>query len=717
MDWAEAIAGFSDAEGDALGELIWIGDLQTKAVISSATETLEIESGGYLRNESLTATTKSLSGLGLNTKPRVNQLVELRGKVWRIHEVQAHERNTSLELTLEYVPEIQPKYPTAKPTEPNYTEAIIRFSPQAQRPVLISAGILANKVSNLLVESDPVEPTELLVVRVFAPLLPTNVTSSSNPTLPFNVKAETTPQAPSLPDATLPQIDIYLVAGQSNAHGHSSTADLTSTQQEEIQDFNFYTSWHDSNTSDATDPQIYGVVTDSMVAGKTRGQGSSSTLSDSGQFGIEWGFAKKAKEINLASGNIGIIKYAVGASTIQQSSYSDWDITNTGEAWDGFKNAIADGIQKYNLAGFNVNIKGLVWYQGESNGGNDADTYLSYFEPFLQALETELGVTNLPAVFCAPADQAGLDMPVNEAFNKLARQHNYYDFIKISQYHDGSYSNVHLNGSNMYDAGEAVAPAMALAIAGNAPTSNEFDPSAITTRVWLDMDDRATHGITGTSWNEPVTIINDKSGNNYSYTPSTGSSIRSITNQQNGKNIFRFNGNVDATNVTNVAFDSTARHKWFFVSRVIQFDNHDTLFLAQGNGLQLILFNRTAGAGNFKAEWYVHGGTHLAPTSTNLLNQWVMLSVEWDIPNLRASTWLNGTAYNTNVSNSVLSKITTMQTRLNKYTNVSDSDWGELILTENITQDESDKIEGYLTRKWGLLNDLPSTHPYKNYTP
>jgi hypothetical protein len=186
---------------------------------------------------------------------------------------------------------------------------------------------------------------------------------------------------------------------------------------------------------------------------------------------------------------------------------------------------------------------------------------------------------------------------------------------------------------------------------------------------------------------------------------------------QNGKNIFRFNGNVDATNVTNIAFDSTARHKWFFVARVIQFDSHDTLFLAQGNGLQLILFNRTGGAGVFTGEWYVHGGTHLTGTSTNILNQWVMLAVEWDIPNLRASTWLNGTAYNTNVSNSVLNKITTMQTRLNKYTNVADSDWGELILTENITQDQSDKIEGYLTRKWGLLSDLPTSHPYKYYTP
>ena len=94
-----------------------------------------------------------------------------------------------------------------------------------------------------------------------------------------------------------------------------------------------------------------------------------------------------------------------------------------------------------------------------------------------------------------------------------------------------------------------------------------------------------------------------------------------------------------------------------------------------------------------------------------------MLSVEWDVPNAEASAWLNGTAYNTKVSQSGLSAFGAMSVTLNKYTNIGDSDWGELIFAENITQDQSDKIEGYLTRKWGLLNDLPSTHPYKYITP
>lgn len=717
MDWAEALAGFNDAEQDALGELFWLEDKKTTAVIGSVTESLEIESGGYLKNESLQANIKSLAGLGLKKKPAVNSLVELRGKVWRIHEVEALERDTGFNLMLEYVPDLAPKYPTIKPEEPTPVEALEIQSPQAQKPRNVTASLLANLVTNLTAEASPASPAQLIAFEVFAPVEPTDITSSSNPTLPYNVKADTTPLAPSLLEVTQPQIDIYLVAGQSNADGHSLTADLTATQSEEIENFNFYVSWH-SNTSQASSQQYYSNIAPSLEAGKTRGQGTSSTLSDSGRFGIEWGFSKKAKEISLSSGEVGIIKYAIGASTIQPSSFSHWDINTAGEAWEGWLNAIEDGVQKYNQAGYNVNIKGLVWYQGESNGGNNADYYLGYFEPLLQELELELGVSNLPAVFCAPADQVGQDMPVDEAFNKLARQYNYYDIVKISQFHDGSYNNVHLNASNMYDAGEAVANSMALAIAGNAPVSSEFSPSNLTTRLWLDMDDRATHNITGTSWNEPVTIINDKSGNNYSFTPRTGASIRSITNQLNGKSIFRFNGDTDATNPTSIAFSPTASHKWFIVSRVDKFDAFDTLLLAQkGNPtLQLILFN-LSGAGNFLAEWYVNAGTHLRGNSTNLLGQWVMLSVEWDVPNAQASAWLNGTAYNTNVPQSGLNAFGTMQVTLNKYTNIGDADWGELIFAENITQAQSDSIEGYLANKWGLKSSLPSTHPYKHYTP
>lgn len=199
MDWAEALAGFNDAEQDALGELFWLEDKKTTAVIGSVTESLEIESGGYLKNESLQANIKSLAGLGLKKKPAVNSLVELRGKVWRIHEVEALERDTGFNLMLEYVPDLASKYPTIKPEEPAPVEALELNSPQAQRPVNVSASLLANLVTNLTAEASPASPVELIAFEILAPIEPTDITSSSNPTLPFNVNAITTPLAPTLP--------------------------------------------------------------------------------------------------------------------------------------------------------------------------------------------------------------------------------------------------------------------------------------------------------------------------------------------------------------------------------------------------------------------------------------------------------------------------------------------------------------------------------------
>ena len=104
---------------------------------------------------------------------------------------------------------------------------------------------------------------------------------------------------------------------------------------------------------------------------------------------------------------------------------------------------------------------------------------------------------------------------------------------------------------------------------------------------------------------------------------------------------------------------------------------------------------------------------------TNLLGSWNILSVELDIPNTRSSAWLNGTAYNTNVAQngSNFPSIGSGQLSVNQYGTKGGADWAELIFTENITQSQSDSIEGYLANKWGLKSSLPSTHPYKHYTP
>jgi hypothetical protein len=172
-------------------------------------------------------------------------------------------------------------------------------------------------------------------------------------------------------DSIIPIVDIYLLAGQSNAHGHALVSTLTSDDQR-TQDGLFYQSWHTETGNASTEQQYMNVWAESLMAGQTRG-GSTGT-----HFGPELGFANRAKEINLGKdGNtIGILKYAVGSSgLVDTDTYdlSDWDLTaegdRKGDCLRGFKRAIADGLGKLKRP---YRLAGMIWWQGES-GASVAD--------------------------------------------------------------------------------------------------------------------------------------------------------------------------------------------------------------------------------------------------------------------------------------------------------------------------------------------------------
>ena len=82
MDWANALAGFNDAECEALGELVWLEDYKTNAIIGSITESSGMDDVGYFKNEGCQITIKRPADFGMDRRPRANDLVELRGKVW-----------------------------------------------------------------------------------------------------------------------------------------------------------------------------------------------------------------------------------------------------------------------------------------------------------------------------------------------------------------------------------------------------------------------------------------------------------------------------------------------------------------------------------------------------------------------------------------------------------------------------------------------------------
>ena len=514
-------------------------------------------------------------------------------------------------------------------------------------------------------------------------------------------------------------IDLFILAGQSNAHGHADVSDLTSAQA--TQDGLFYTSWHNS-TGNAETTQYYSPWATSLVAGSTRGDDGSSSLGGSSSFGPELGFVSRANAINLTTQPIGILKYAVGASTLNAgTSFSDWDTTATGnregDCYRGLLSALSDATTKLTNAGYSWNFKGMIWWQGES--GASVSGLNTFIAAVRSVLGNSYGVSNtsqFPIVITkigygtdlTPVASADAYVGIVDAatYGHATSQNH------VGRAAEGS-SDTNSNGVNdMFDIGEAFADKMQLAISGS--TNAAWDPSSITTRLWLDMDDQTT--FTSSSGN--VTQIADKSGNNYTFNADSGSTLTAVNTAQNNKNILRFDNNSDATSFISIAFSSTAVHKFYFVVKVTASDSHDALvtFTKSNPTLQMIMFNMS-GAGVFSGDWYMNPGTSMSGNSTNLINQWVMLSAEFDIPNGQASLALNATEYNTNVAQSGLSTMGAMSVKLNDYQNNADSDWGEAIFVEDATQTNSDKIEGYLAHKWGLTSDLPSSHPYKTTAP
>ena len=514
-------------------------------------------------------------------------------------------------------------------------------------------------------------------------------------------------------------IDLFILAGQSNAHGHADVSDLSTAQA--TQDGLFYTSWHNS-TGNAETTQYYSPWATSLVAGSTRGDDGSSSLGGSSSFGPELGFVSRANAINLTTQPIGILKYAVGASTLNAgTSYSDWDTTATGnregDCYRGLLASLSDATTKLTNAGYSWNFKGMIWWQGESGAS------VSGLNTLISAVRTVLGnsynVSNtaqFPVVITKIGYGTDLTPVANaDAYIGIVDAATYGHAVSqnhVGRASEGS-SDTNSNGVNdMFDIGEAFADKMQLAISGS--TNAAWTPSSITTRLWLDMDDQTTFTSSGGN----VTAIADKSGNNYNFNAAGGSTLTAVNTAQNNKNILRFDNNSDATSYTGVGFSTTAVHKWFFVVKVTASDSHDAVvtFTKSNPTLQMIMFN-LSGSGVFSGDWYMNPGTHLTGNSTNLLNQWVMLSLELDVPNARATASLNATAYNTNVAQSGLSTMGTGVIGLNDYQNNADSDWGEAIFVEDATQTNSDKIEGYLAHKWGLTSDLPSNHPYKTTAP
>ncbi|MCH2204364.1 MAG: sialate O-acetylesterase [Lentisphaerales bacterium] len=283
-------------------------------------------------------------------------------------------------------------------------------------------------------------------------------------------------------------VDIFIIAGQSNAAGRGVVSNLTELQK--TQNAQFFGSWHKFlNNATSESPQYHSGWLPQTIAGKTRAGIStqnngnySETFVNSDWFGPEIGFVKRANEINLTPNPMAIIKYTVDGSALiadPATTYqvSDWDTVKTGfadgDCWKGFKAALTAAVDSL-PEDTTPNFKGMIWWQGE-NGTNATD-----LKVFITAVRNHLGANF--------GVQKSSQFPVIITGNKfwgaglktnVADLDDYVGFIDSVTYGQiGGYTNTHIgsgengqsldvddNGTNdVFDIGQAYANEMALLI-------------------------------------------------------------------------------------------------------------------------------------------------------------------------------------------------------------------------------------------------------------
>lgn len=164
-------------------------------------------------------------------------------------------------------------------------------------------------------------------------------------------------------------VDVIILAGQSNAEGHTHSSELkknvtpTEYAYYESQMKGIKIKYHCDNGKNKSEDFVNVHL------------GEGFNLS---RFGPEIGMAKKFEESNL-NREVYIIKYALGASNL----YSQWRSTSSGAEGPLYKNLIMYCLENLGLIeekGLTPHIKGICWMQGEADSMNT--THTAYYEEY-----------------------------------------------------------------------------------------------------------------------------------------------------------------------------------------------------------------------------------------------------------------------------------------------------------------------------------------------
>ena len=204
-------------------------------------------------------------------------------------------------------------------------------------------------------------------------------------------------------------IDVYIVAGQSNADGRGDVSDLSEAQLANLENDTIISyvnpgSERERAVPTSTPPDLdvgTNGFTPLVPGGFSVGGTSARQLTPT--FGPELSFGALIAEATGSNNQIAIIKVSRGGASLR----NDWRVNPTvdpgpdtpeGFLYRALLEEVPARLAELEADGSTAIVRGVVWHQGESDSVNGVDEYVERYIEFVESVRDEFGEDILFAV-------------------------------------------------------------------------------------------------------------------------------------------------------------------------------------------------------------------------------------------------------------------------------------------------------------------------------
>lgn len=267
--------------------------------------------------------------------------------------------------------------------------------------------------------------------------------------------------------------------------------------------------------------------------------------------------------------------------------------------------------------------------------------------------------------------------------------------------------------------------------------ADDWAPTDANVVAWIDASDTSSYTRSGST----LTAVTDKAG---TYTMSISSTPTVITNSLNNLNVFDFNGAAEYLQSTAYRPQVSSGNHWavgVFLADTVNADK-DSFWSYETNTSSstkrdYAISSGGGGSNTWPGELDLDSNTVTSRISSSIgsvkewnlrsvsIDNWVIVSCWFNKTGNQIGNRLNGSNAYTPVNDYDNSLQTNQELRLmrNRASQELDGSLAEFFAVADIPGTggtdltDLEKGEGYLAWKWGLVNLLPSGHPYKNNPP